>query len=70
MLDDSIYWEGRPSQWSTLLHYAIAVVVIAAGVALNPLLMQGAFNIGLSNVQPGLWLCSIGAKSRSLERAR
>jgi len=61
VLDDSVCWEGRPSQWSTLLHYAIAAVVIAAGVVLNPLLIQGAHKIGLANVQPGLWLCSLGA---------
>lgn len=60
MMNESIYWTGRPSQWSTLLHYGVAIILVGGGVTINTLLAQWLRQVGLGGVQPGLCLSVLG----------
>ena len=53
MTGGTVYWAGRPSQWSTLLHYAIALVLIVGGFVLNPVLSGWVMKANISAAQPG-----------------
>jgi|TARA_R110001592_G_scaffold343029_1_gene633210 uncharacterized membrane protein YdbT with pleckstrin-like domain len=60
-VNETIYWTARPSQWSLLLHYGVAAILIGGGIIINPLMAQWSSQAGLAGVQPGLWLCALGA---------
>jgi uncharacterized membrane protein YdbT with pleckstrin-like domain len=58
--DATIYWVGRPSQWSTMTNYVIALVLILGGVVLNPTLSTWLARANLQGYQPGWWLSGLG----------
>lgn len=58
--DATIYWAGRPSQWSTMTSYVIAVVLIVGGFVLNPTLITWLAVTDFQGYQPGWWLSGLG----------
>jgi uncharacterized membrane protein YdbT with pleckstrin-like domain len=60
MSETTIYWAGRPSQWSTVMHYGIAGVLICGGVFLNPMLNELLAKANVHSFQPGWWLSGLG----------
>ena len=60
MTNNTVYWAGRPSQWTTLGQYIVAVGLILGGMTLNPLGSGWLTQTQFYDVQPGWWVAGLG----------